>query len=231
VQFSRPPSSSGGTDGNQCRWSVASLYDSGGGHSGPVERVYQGRRYRLFTRTCPSGSTLVWVPQTPPAVLASTAASTIYARLPRPVIGTAPPVGAGVVNVGMWFWTDRATWRTVSVTAWVPTPTGILWATTTARPVRLVYTSGDPSGPATVSCTGPGTVWTPAAGDDTVSPCSYTYRHASVTHPSGRFPAALGIEWQISWRSSTGQSGVLPGYTTRVVTAVTVDEIQAIVTG
>jgi hypothetical protein len=207
------------------------VHDAGLGGSGSITRVTNGITYRLYYRSCPAGGTLVWIPETPPSTLAVQASNTIYSRLPAPQPGVAPPASAGVVNVGMWYWTDPSTWRTISVTAWVPTPTGILWATTTARPVSLVFSPGDGSlGTGSTSCTGPGTRWAAHHGDATTSPCMYTYRHASVMHSSGRYPATVGIVWQISWTSNGSRGGSLPGYTTTTSLPITVQEIQALVT-
>lgn len=232
VQFGRPPASLSSRDSNGCTWRPATVHDAGLGDSGTITRVTNGITYRLYYRSCPSGGALVWIPESSPPNLALQAANTIYSRLPTPRPGVAPPAHAGVVNVGMWYWTDPATWRSVSVTAWVPTPTGILWATTTARPVSLVFTPGDGSlGSGPASCTGPGTRWTAQHGDTTASSCMYTYRHSSAMHATGRYPASLGIVWQVSWTSNAGRGGSLPAHTTTASLPITVDEIQALVTG
>ena len=222
VQFSRPPTSSGGGDGNGCRWAPARPHDAGiGTDAGPVTRQIDGITYVLFDRSCAGTTVGVWIPQPSPSQLGMQASNAIYSLLPLPVPQTAPPATEGVVSVGMWFWTGGSSWTERSVTAWVPTPTGVLWARTTARPARLVYSSGDG---ATVTCTGPGPVWTAAAGDSTPSPCMHTFGRA------GTYPGRLGIEWSISWVSNNGGSGTLAPYVTWAPVTVDVEEIQALVT-
>jgi hypothetical protein len=231
VQTGRVPGTDG-TDASSCRWLPTLPRDAGIGVQGPVIRTVAGITYQLFDRVCPSGTTLHWIPQLPPASLAEQATRLLRARLPLPRPGFAPEADRVVVQVGLWYWTDPLVWRPVSVTAWVPTPTGPLWATTTARPTRLVLDPGDGrlgAGPAT--CAGPGRVWQPADGDSAGSTCSYTYGHSSAVHPDDRFPARMAIEWQISWTSSSGSGGALPGHTTWADEPVTVEEIQALVTG
>jgi hypothetical protein len=226
VQFSQPPS--GGADANGCTWEPAETYDSGIGVTSNITKTVDGILYRLYARRCPTGTTLVWVAQVGARDLALQAANAISERLPPPRGAFAPAVDRGVVHVGMWFWTDPSSWRPVSVTAWTITPSGIISATTTATPTRLVYLPGDGSGP--VTCPGPGPVWTADVGDTAASPCMHTYRHASVTRPAGVYDAQLGIDWAISWTSNVGQGGPLPGWRTSARYPVRVDEIQALVT-
>lgn len=231
VQFSPPPGGGGGAGGgaSECTWQPAEVYDSGIGSFGDIDRVVNGVRYHLYYRSCPTGDDLVWVAQLTPAELAQRAADAVYDRLPAPQARFAPPAERGVVHVGMWFWTEPSTWQPVSVTAWIATPAGVVWAETTATPTRLVYRPGDGSG--VDRCTGPGPVWSDAVGDETPSPCMHTYRHGSATRGGGTYAAELGIEWAISWTSNAAAGGVLAGYTTRSSYDIRVDEIQALATG
>jgi hypothetical protein len=231
VQTGRAPDADG-TDASDCRWRPTLPHDAVIGVQGPVVRTTGGVTYQLFDRVCPKGTTLHWIPRLPPSSLAEHAADLLRSRLPLPRPGFAPSPDRTVVQVGVWFWTDPAVWRPVSVTAWVPTPTGTLWATTTARPTRLTLDPGDGDlGTGLVTCSGPGRIWQPADGDSSASPCSYTYAHASAVHTAGRFPARVAIEWQISWTSSTGAGGALADHTTWADQPVTVSEIQALVIG
>ena len=224
VQFSSPPSSGGGGDGSGCTWRLAKPYDSGiGEDEGPVEREVDGILYRLFERSCGGSSTYIWIPAPTPGQLAQQASSALISQLPRPVPRTAPPGPQGVVNVGMWFWTDRSVWGSRSVTAWVPTPSGVLWATTTATPTGLVFASGTGGW---ASCAGPGAVWTPSAGDGRWSSCSYTYSRST----GGAVAASLGIQWSVTWSSNTGAGGSLGTHVTSSGLSVAVEEIQALVT-
>jgi hypothetical protein len=121
----------------------------------------------------------------------------------------------------------------VTATAWIPTPTGIIWTRTTATPITMRFDTEDAvqagGGRGNMSCLGPGVPWTPLLGDTADSPCHYTYRHASVAHPGGRFAAAMSITWAISWTSNVGAGGILPPYTNSAPTTVRVRELQALV--
>ena len=123
----------------------------------------------------------------------------------------------------------------MSVTAWIATPSGVLWSTTTATPASLLFDPGDAAwGTGPVTCSGPGTPWTTDRGATATSPdgCDYTYRHSSVRGPDGStFPSVTTIVWSGSWTSSTGAGGVIGPIRTWTGVPVTVREIQAVGTG
>ena len=197
----------------------------------PIEKVANGVRLRLYERTCGTRVQLVWIAQRAPRALGLDGRAHLSRILPTPTIATAPPAAHGVVKDAIWFWTTTA-WQPMSVTAWIPGPNGPVWATTTAVPGRLVVDPGDGglgTGPAV--CTGPGQPWTPDLGDDAVSTCAYTYPHSSVLAPGVHsFPARMSIEWDVSWTSSSGAGGPLAPLRTSAAAAITVGEIQAVVT-
>ena len=202
----------------------------------PIEKSLGGVPYRLYVRTCPASDQgpadqLVWIPQRSPDALAFDGRAYLSRIVPRPEIGAAPPTGEGIAQVGMWFWTGTP-FEPMSVTAWVPGPTGVVWATTTATPVRLVIDPGDGDlGTGPLVCDGPGEIWLPEYGDELVSQCMYTYRHSSVLAVDGEaFRASVSIEWDVAWTSSTGASGALAPMSTTTIAPIVVREIQAIVT-
>ncbi|MGD9703340.1 MAG: hypothetical protein AB7Q42_00150 [Acidimicrobiia bacterium] len=197
----------------------------------PIEKILDGIRYRLYVRTCAATDQLVWIPQRGPGALAFDGRSYLARILPRPEIGAAPPTGEGVAQVGMWFWTSTP-WEPMSVTAWVPTPNGAVWATTTATPVRLVVDPGDGGlGDGPLVCDGPGQPWLPEYGDELASTCMYTYRHSSVLAEDRQaFRAGMTIEWDVWWTSSSGAGGELAPIRTTTPTPIVVREIQAIIT-
>lgn len=226
---------SGGWRGtaSSCTWAP---HDATPGGSKPtyLYKTEYGLRYQLYDKRCPSQPlTYVWVPELDSRRLSYHATAYLEDRLPAPRASFAPPAGAGVVTVATWFWIDA--WSPVSVTAWVPTATGgYRWATTTARPVALVFDPGDGVlGTGAVTCTGPGTRWRTADGDERASPagCQYTYRHSSVRAPDGRrFAARVTIVWDVSWRSSSGAGGYAGRLRTSSSYGMTVRELQALVT-
>lgn len=194
----------------------------------------KGISYRLFKRTCNGNVTGVYVPILPPRPLAPYPTRPAFQSkwIPKPAVGTAPPDRRTWVNLGMWFWTTTP-WEPQSAWAGTFDLNGrFVWAQTTATPIALTFTPGD--GSAAVTCQSPGTVWNEADGDEKPSPtgCEYTYEHSSVMAPNGRtFPAKLTITWHVEWQGSDGAGDVLPDMTSTTDIAMTVGEIQAIVTG
>ena len=228
VQFGRPPGSGlSGRDSSGCTWTPAEYAITLAGNF-VVDRVADGVAYHLFIHSCPGVSVNVWVPQRSAASLAGEGRDRIEELLVAPAVMSAPPISNGIVKVGMWFWTDPATFVPHEVTAWLPTPSGVVWATTRARPVELEFVPGEPGGKPT-RCAGPGDAWTRADGDEAVSDCMYTYRHSSSIAPGGVFETSLSIVWEITWSSSSGASGTNPPLRTTTTTLVTVNEIQALV--
>jgi hypothetical protein len=221
VQYGKPPSGHTSADSTGCTWAPSM-------NMAVAKAVVHGITYRLFVKTCPSTTTIAWVPQIPHRSLATNAAAKVRELLDPPSINAAPPVDSGVVNVGTWLWTNPNEYKTHSITAWIATPGGISWTTTTAKPVRLVFNSGEP-GATPMTCQGPGQAWNPTFGDDTESPCMYTYRHSSEIMPSGTFQGQLSIVWSISWSSNVGRGGKLPDFVTTTTHPITVREIQAVV--
>lgn len=233
VQTSAPPSSLNG-GGSACRWAPETAYDSstGTGSRTPITMRLNGLRYRLFNRTCNGRRRLVWIPQLSARQLATQSSLLVYGKLPRPGFRFAPSADDVVVKVGTWIWTDPSAWKPVTATAWIPTPTGIIWTRTTAMPITMRFDTDDSvyagGGRGNTTCLGPGVPWAPLAGDTTSSPCSYSYRHASSSRPSGRFPATMSVTWAITWTSNVGAGGVLPPYTNSANLTVRVRELQAL---
>ncbi len=205
------------------------MHDANHSGSEGATKVVDGVTYVLYERDCVGAVTDLWVAQIDAHRLGVEAADWLIGQLPGPDGRFGPPAEAAVVNFPTWFWVDGASWSSRSVTAWVPTPDGILWATTTAIPVGLVLRPGD--GGADVPCPGTGTPRSFPAHSDDAGGCAYTYRHGSATAAAGRFPARMGVRWQISWTASTGQGGELNPATTWSDYAVNVREVQALVTG
>lgn len=149
-----------------------------------------------------------------PAVLAAQAVKEL--RLPLPAIRVNPaPPAKQLVFLPTWLWLDGSSWGTRTATASVPG----LSVTATAKPVKLVYATGD--GPA-VTCAGPGTAWTSGTDPEKASPtCGHTY-----TRP-GSFRLTATVTWQVSWAGG-GQTGTVPDLTTTATLALEVTESQAL---
>lgn len=225
VRYGSPP-----RDASECHWRHVVDVDSLTGVYGPISRMMGDTVYSLFERSCPGPppvSHQFWVRDDAHTALATRASRRVVASLPQPIFGTAPSPLQMVVNVGTWFWIADEVWKPVSVTAYLPTPEGIVWVTTTATPTRTVFSAGDASR-RTVTCVGPGRQWKPQFGDRATSPCMYTYTHATTSRPN--YSARIGIEWQVSWESNLGASGTLPSVRTTFPISVRVREIQALTT-
>jgi hypothetical protein len=149
-----------------------------------------------------------------PAVLARQAVSQLSLPVPAIRVNPAPPA-AQLAFLPTWLWLDRSSWGSRSATASVPG----LSITATAKPARLVFTTGDGS---TVTCHGAGTVWTSARNPSTASPdCGHTY-----TTP-GSATLTATVTWQISWAGG-GQTGVVPDLTTTSTITLAVIDSQAL---
>jgi hypothetical protein len=202
-------------------------FGSSSGLGGGGLSVINGKQYVLYSRVCGSKVQYAWVPLVrDPAELARLAYDEMVRKLPKPKVTFAPPATDGVVQVGTWFWTDPATWRPVTATASIPG----LSATVTATPTTLAFDLGDGKyGTGKVTCTGPGQAWTPADGDEAVSPCQYTYRHSSSMSRTGAWKATVSIGWTVAFRASNGASRALDALTTSRSYNLQVGEIQALV--
>jgi len=149
-----------------------------------------------------------------PQLLADEAVKAL--RLPTPLIhvNPAPPVPQ-IVYFPTWVWLGGDSWGSRSATASVPG----MSVTATAKPVRLVLSTGDG---ASVTCSGPGTAW--SAGRDATAPsptCGHTF-----TSP-GSYPVTVTVTWNVSWAGG-GVTGTAPGMTTTATLTVQVVERPAL---
>ena len=134
--------------------------------------------------------------------------------------------GWAYVRTPLDFRVEGDGWRTTAVTASV----GPLWATVTAKPLRLTFDPGDPKSRGSATCDGDGPVAEYIAA--TPGMCSYTYRNASSTSTVDgyHFSTTLTVDWQISWTSSTGEGGPLDSISTSTSTPLAVAEVKGLVT-
>jgi len=147
--------------------------------------------------------------------------------LPKPTLGRSPDptlewrgYAFTYVNLWTWFWTDPATFapRSQTVTA------GGISATVTARPTGLVFDPGNGDEP--VSCIGPGRPWEDSdRNDEPDTGCGYKYPHVTADGP---VTATVGIEWDVTWVGSNGQSGALAPLVTEVSQQLNVLQIQTV---
>ena len=231
VQFGTPPNSYG-KDGSDCTWTL--FYDfSNSNTPPPVEPplIIDGDfTFVLWLRSCPFGWEAHWIPDVDRETLGEVAKSRLTKLVPSLPIATAPPTDRMVIGVGSWFWVPPPLWVTISVTAWVPTPSGVLSVTTEAEPRELIYSPGDGAfGSGAVRCDGPGTPWLQIFGDKKDSACMYTYRHSSSLSRDHAFHASITTVWEVSWSSNLGIGGRLPDLETSSNVTVQVRELQALI--
>lgn len=164
----------------------------------------------------------VWLTTPPPpvaptpAVLAAQAAAEL--RLTDPAIGSSPVPGSPeLVGVPLWVWADSSSWSPQSATA----TAGIISVTATATPVSVLWSFGDGT---SITCRGPGTVYSPSDGASASSPtCGHTYS------TPGRYTLTATVTWNVTW-AGDGQTGVIPGLTTTSTEPITVERSNAVVT-
>jgi hypothetical protein len=130
-----------------------------------------------------------------------------------------------VVNAYTWYWSNPGSFAVLSARA----NAGAVWSQVTVTPSRLLFTPGD--GSPTVSCNGPGVAWNRGDGVWAASPagCDYRYPHSSIHQPHGVVTATYGIQWRVTWTSSTGAAGTLPALTTTATSTFAVAEVESVV--
>ncbi len=205
--------------------------------SGPVLVEYQRAGGGIYWATCPFGANLrsagyVWLPQPPaglppaPAQLAQRAEASF--KFSKPSGHRSPSENLryrgypfSYVNLWLFYWTNRSTWKTFTATA----KAGGNWATVTAKPMSLTYDPGD--GSSSVSCGGPGRAWTNEDGNNPPSGAACGYQYEQVT--SSPITSTQTITWKITWIGSGGTSGTLPEQSTSTPGQLNVMQIQTVV--
>jgi hypothetical protein len=225
-----PPADGGGGD-SPCTWTVWIEDDF-------VFHIYETEGVPIFSetgrwllRTCErvtenglvaiDGSILPEGGPVDPAALALQALDSV--SVPDPTIGSSPAAGDLVVHVPTWLWVSGDWWGTYTAEA----NAGRVVSTVTVEPSRAVWTTGDGH---QVTCTGPGTAWSPGMPEDG-SDCTHTYTTPSDQRPGGTYELSVDIDMNVTWSSNAGPGGELPGLTRDGTAAARVGEIQAIETG
>jgi hypothetical protein len=170
----------------------------------------------------------VWFAEIPndPIALAQQALS--YAALPKPQVSLSPSTDAlQIVNVPVWLSVDAASWKPVSASV----SSGGTSVTTTATPVRVVWSTGDGS---SVTCNGPGVAYDSSRpASQQRSDCTYVYKRSSAGAPGGAFTITATQTWNVTWTATgapagTPTAGGLAPVTQQVSVSVRVGEIQAL---
>ena len=185
----------------------------------------------VYDTYCPDNPNMTsqWLAQPPPgdvavdpAILALEAVKKMTLR--GPAIASPRAAGAYTVGVPVWMWVHQSATtygpQSASATA------GAVTVTATAKVSKIVWRMGDG---ATVTCTGPGTVYAGSA-DMTASPtCGHRYTTTSAGAAGGRFQVTAASTWTVDWQVTVG--GGETGQLTEVrhtQTQVAVGELQVV---
>jgi PKD domain len=195
--------------------------------------THAGEKGEWYLVTCPdalkggigftSENNDVWLtsppPPAPPTAEQLAAEATAELKLPAPGIQSSPTAGSPeLVGVPVWVWASSSSWSSRSATA----TAAAVSVTATAAPVSVTWSFGDGT---SITCDGPGTVYSPSFGAGASSPtCGHTYTQI------GGYALTATVHWKITW-AGAGESGVFNGMTTTSSEQVTVEQSNAVVTG
>ncbi|SEC16483.1 hypothetical protein SAMN05216489_00047 [Streptomyces sp. 3213] len=185
----------------------------------------------VYDAYCPDNPNMTsqWFAQPPaggtavdPAVLALEAVKKMTLRGPD----IANPRAAGTYTVGVptWMWVNQSATtygpQSASATA------GAVTVTATAKVSKIVWRMGDG---ATVTCTGPGTVYAASAGMGESPTCGHLYTTTSANADSGKYQVTATSTWTIDWQVTAG--GGETGQLTEIQqtqTQVAIGELQVV---
>jgi hypothetical protein len=160
------------------------------------------------------GITTINLPNPPPGqpdpkALAQKAEADLVLRAP---VITMAPMNGGSGLVGMPVWLSIATTNNQYWGQQTTPPVSVpgLSVTATAKTLSVTWDMGDGH---TVTCSNPGQAYVPSDGGNASPLCGYTYTQPSSGQPGSVYKVTATTTWQISWTSSTGQTGVLPPLT------------------
>jgi hypothetical protein len=162
---------------------------------------------RLFGAV--AATTWVWLPGAPDTVVADPVTLAYEAvaemQLAPPVVKSAPGVGqVGLVNMPVWLWVEKTenTWGPIVRSASVPG----LSVTATARVKAVDWSMGDGS---TIRCDGAGTPYDKSMGVKDSPDCGHRYKKTSRELPKCTYPVAATAQWDITWQSTLGETGLI----------------------
>lgn len=224
VPGSNPPPSAPPTYGPTCTWTAVTEWDGDSDLADIGGQVANEDGQLGWIRRCGNNEDFVWVtPSIDPVSLIPGAADRARRLLPLPTpdMSPAPDVGS-VVNLGLWFAIIDPVTAPGSTTA--RASVGNAWAEVTGSfsQVSIDPGTGDPP----VTCDGFGVPYPQGANDPDQGPCGYTYRQRS---PDGApYQLTYTITYDLTWRTSDGQSGTLSPVTLAAPFDYVVLEIQTV---
>ena len=160
----------------------------------------------------------VVIEEAEPVDVVDAARAELVELVPDPVVGMSPRVDINhLVGLPTWVWLDEVP-QPVTATAAIPG----LSSTATATAVGLWFTPGD--GGDRVECPLDAPVYSEDAGAE---PCAHTFEWVSAHSSTGRWPALVEVEWEVTWTNSLGDSGTADPIVTSVLFELEVIELQA----
>ncbi|PZG11109.1 hypothetical protein C1I95_27495, partial [Micromonospora craterilacus] len=232
-----------GGGGGTCEWNgrTVACYDEERGWfsngcyyklASPQQEAPAGSQW--YMRTCISDAgfdySTVLLSEPPPGFgappdpeeLARRAFASISLLAPRASVAPRKDIGPGLVGLPVWMWAERGANQFGPLSA-SASDRG-LTVTITAKVDQVVWDMGNR---ATVACDGPGTRYdakgphagkpSPDCGYDSGYPKAGKYRVQATTH------------WSVEWRSSSGQTGNIPGVTRTTGTVeIQINELQVV---
>ncbi|MGW4559355.1 ATP/GTP-binding protein [Streptomyces sp. NPDC004365] len=179
----------------------------------PVWKGKDPKKNDLYFRSCSDGgqdnpAAFVVVPtgqppapEVDPQELAQRAVDSM--SLLGPAISSPRAAGKYTVGVPMWMWVHQTatTYGPNTATA----SAGGVTVTAIARVSKIVWSMGDGT---SVTCSGPGTPYTPSQGMAQSPTCGHMYSKTSAGAQNSKFPVTATSTWTINWQGG-GQAGQL----------------------
>ncbi|MDF3141060.1 ATP/GTP-binding protein [Streptomyces sp. T21Q-yed] len=189
----------------------------------------------VYTRTCWTTEefiglnvnntvTTFWAAAPPPAVDPAVLAQQAVDKmtLKGPDIASPRAAGKYVIGVPMWMWVNQA------ATTYGPNiasaSAGGITVTATAKVTKIVWNMGDGS---TVTCNGPGTLYTESKGMAESPTCGHTFSKTSAD-AGGKFKLTATSTWSIDWEVAGGGGGGQLTEVRQSQVQVAVGELQAV---
>lgn len=163
----------------------------------------------------PAGQPGARTPRPDPVALAHRAVANLKLKMVSPGLTPLEPGSISIVGVPTWMWAENANaLGTVTDTASVPG----LSLTMTAKMTGITWDMGDGT---VIECAGAGTKWSPDLGTGESPTCGHTYT------TQGTRTVTSTAHWSVTWRASTGQTGVIDRALSSTST-IRVGEVQVI---
>ncbi len=214
---------------------TVSVFDGLAGRPERDHDTFGDVQYVLYTRTCPtdtSGPAYRWVPIYTQAQLLQQLIAQARRQLPAPQASFYPLTTLSEYTFVRWptfVWLEPATVAVTTLTARTPG----LTVTATLSPTKMTVTPADHD---PIVCNPNVTQPTQQFLDDhpplkpTDSPlaCEIRFTKTSKDQPNLKYPTTIQVAWNMTWTTTAGNTGTIPGVTTNTTANIGVASIQVI---